>query len=141
MTTDMTTITLILQRFSLSLSRASGQPHPPTPSPARFQMCTAKLVGSWNRMERGRTRSTPVSRAVKRFSIWLPKLDWRRCSPLRVPAQPKPLQRVSEQVRRGGAGGEVISATRAIQTQSALTPALRHDDLASDAVEEPWTIS
>ncbi len=53
-----------VKRFSLGLSRASGLAHPPAPSPARFQMGVAKLVGSWNRMERGRTPSTPVSRAV-----------------------------------------------------------------------------
>ncbi len=35
-------------------------------------------------------------------------------SPLRAPAESKPLQRVSEQVSRGGAGGEVGSATGAL---------------------------
>ena len=62
----------------------------------------------------GADRSVFVA-ADSGFSDGLPELNWRCYSLLRAPAEPKPLQRVSEQVSRRRVGGEVVSATRQLQ--------------------------
>ncbi len=59
-----------------------------------------------------RRESGAMGRAEALLKTWrLNQDDSSLVSPLRAPAEPKPLQRVSEPVSRKGAEGEVCSAT------------------------------